>query len=133
MTRRDHDGPAQAALQPGDMDVRWNEGSPDCKAHPQTPLQVHRYNAQTFILREGLCATFEAPFMYLLVGSTRALMIDTGDVADPKVMPLARTVKLSPVPEVADSVSVIPYRKVGSRSLIVVLVANSSTVAPKLE
>lgn len=30
--------------------------------------------------------------MYLLVGSTRALLIDTGDVADPNQMPLAKTV-----------------------------------------
>jgi len=30
--------------------------------------------------------------MYLLIGSTKALLIDTGDVADPKQMPLAKTV-----------------------------------------
>lgn len=30
--------------------------------------------------------------MYLLIGSSRALLIDTGDVADPKLMPLAETV-----------------------------------------
>jgi glyoxylase-like metal-dependent hydrolase (beta-lactamase superfamily II) len=30
--------------------------------------------------------------MYLLVGSSKALLIDTGDVADPKQMPLAQTV-----------------------------------------
>jgi glyoxylase-like metal-dependent hydrolase (beta-lactamase superfamily II) len=36
--------------------------------------------------------TFEAPFMYLLVGSTRALLIDTGNIADPNVVPLADTV-----------------------------------------
>ncbi|MGH9701514.1 MAG: MBL fold metallo-hydrolase, partial [Candidatus Acidiferrales bacterium] len=30
--------------------------------------------------------------MYLVLGSTKALLIDTGDVADPKMMPLAATV-----------------------------------------
>ena len=30
--------------------------------------------------------------MYLLIGSTRALLIDTGDVADANQMPLAKTV-----------------------------------------
>ena len=30
--------------------------------------------------------------MYLLVGSTKALLIDTGDIADPSVVPLAETV-----------------------------------------
>jgi glyoxylase-like metal-dependent hydrolase (beta-lactamase superfamily II) len=74
------------------MTVQWNEGAQDCAKNPQPPLQVHRYNADTYILRESPCATFEAPFMYLLVGSGRALLIDTGDVADPRAMPLARTV-----------------------------------------
>jgi len=74
------------------MDVHWNEGSEDCIKNPQPPIQVHRYNAQTFILRESLCATYEAPFIYLLIGKTKALLIDTGAVADAKIMPLAETV-----------------------------------------
>lgn len=40
----------------------------------------------------NLCATFEAPFIYLLIGSKKALLIDTGDVADPYQMPVAKTV-----------------------------------------
>src|SRR5579863_6797409 len=83
---------AQAQLVPGSMDVHWNEGAKDCKASPKAPIEVHAYNPQTFILRQNLCATFEAPFMYLLVGSTKALLIDTGDIADPNQMPLAQTV-----------------------------------------
>jgi len=74
------------------MDVHWNEGSEDCVKNPQPPIQVHQYNAQTFILRESLCATYEAPFIYLLIGKTKALLIDTGAVADAKIMPLAQTV-----------------------------------------
>ncbi|HEY3786485.1 MAG TPA: MBL fold metallo-hydrolase [Steroidobacteraceae bacterium] len=83
---------AQAQLIPGSMNVHWSEGAANCAASPQPPLQVHPYNARTFILRESLCATFEAPFMYLLTGSTKALLIDTGDVADAKQVPLAQTV-----------------------------------------
>jgi hydroxyacylglutathione hydrolase len=83
---------ARAQLVPGSMDVHWNEGAQDCAKNPQPPLQVHSYNPQTFILRENLCATFEAPFMYLLIGSTKALLIDSGDVADPNKVPLASTV-----------------------------------------
>lgn len=79
-------------LVPGSMDVHWDQGAANCAANSQPPLQVHQYNSQTYILRENLCATFEAPFMYLLIGSTRALLIDTGDVADPKQMPLVSTV-----------------------------------------
>jgi len=84
--------PAHAQLAPGSLNVHWNEGAENCAKNPQPLLQVHPYNAQTFILRENLCATFEAPFMYLLLGSTRALLIDTGDIADSKQMPLASTV-----------------------------------------
>ncbi len=84
--------PAHSQLVPGAMDVHWNEGSEDCVKNPQPPLQVHRYNAETFILRESLCATYEAPFIYLLIGKTKALLIDTGAVADAKTMPLAQTV-----------------------------------------
>ena len=83
---------AQAQLVPGSMDVHWDEGAADCAKNTVSPLQVHAYNAQTFILRENLCSTFEAPFLYLLIGSQKALLIDTGDVADPAKMPLAKTV-----------------------------------------
>jgi len=84
--------PAWSQLAPGSMDVHWNEGSPDCAKNPQPAVQVHQYSTGTFILRENLCTTFEAPFMYLLVGSTKALLIDSGDIADPSVVPLAETV-----------------------------------------
>jgi hydroxyacylglutathione hydrolase len=84
--------PAQSQLVPGSLGVHWNEGANDCKASPQTPIEMHSYNQETFIFRESLCATFEAPFLYLLIGSTNALLIDTGDIADPNQMPLAKTV-----------------------------------------
>jgi hydroxyacylglutathione hydrolase len=76
----------------GALNMHWSQGAQDCMANPQPPIEAHAYNPQTFILRENLCSTWEAPFMYLLVGSTRALLIDTGDVADAKQMPLAKTV-----------------------------------------
>jgi hydroxyacylglutathione hydrolase len=84
--------PAHSELVPGTMNVHWNEGSKDCVKNSQPPIQVHRYNADTFILRENLCATYEAPFIYLLIGKTKALLIDTGAVAEAKAMPLAQTV-----------------------------------------
>jgi glyoxylase-like metal-dependent hydrolase (beta-lactamase superfamily II) len=46
----------------------------------------------TYILRENLCDTPEAPFMYLLIGKGKAMLIDTGDLADPARAPLAKTV-----------------------------------------
>src|SRR5262245_29830716 len=85
--------PAMAQIAPGSLDVKWSEGAEQCESGTsKTPIQIHRYNDQTFILREDLCATFEAPFIYLLLGSSRALLIDTGAVSDPAVMPLADTV-----------------------------------------
>jgi hydroxyacylglutathione hydrolase len=81
----------------GSMEVSWNEGAPDCVAAPQPPLQVHAYEPQTFILRQSPCADFEANFMYLLVGSDRALLIDSGAVVNAEHMPLAASVlKLLP-------------------------------------
>jgi hydroxyacylglutathione hydrolase len=67
-------------------------GAADYKVSPQAPLQVHPYEPQTFILRQSPCADFEANFLYLLIGSDKALLIDTGAVADPKEMPLAKTI-----------------------------------------
>lgn len=86
---------ANAAAPPpiaGSMNVRWNGGALDCRPGAEPAIQVHPYNASTYILRESLCATSEAPFMYLLIGAQRALLIDTGDIADPALAPLARTV-----------------------------------------
>jgi glyoxylase-like metal-dependent hydrolase (beta-lactamase superfamily II) len=82
---------AGVAVQP--WSSAWNEGAPDCtKVKAPPPIEVHAYDAHTFVLRENLCSTWEAPFLYLLVGRDRPLLIDTGDVADPSLMPLAKTV-----------------------------------------
>ncbi len=83
---------ASADLAPSSMDMRWDAGAQDCAASKAPPIEVHAYNTDTYVLREDLCATWEAPFMYLIVGNDKALLIDTGDVADPKLMPLAGTV-----------------------------------------
>ena len=85
--------PVLGQIVPGSLDVTWDAGASACQRNPQPPLQVHHYNAQTFILRESLCATYEGPFLYLLLGSQRALLIDTGAVSDAGEMPLARTVR----------------------------------------
>jgi glyoxylase-like metal-dependent hydrolase (beta-lactamase superfamily II) len=84
--------PAGAEPVTGSLPAQWNIGARDCAASPQPPLQVHTYEPQTFILRQSPCANFEANFIYLLVGLDKALLIDTGAVADPKTMPLAKTI-----------------------------------------
>ena len=77
----------------GSLDVEWNAGAADCAATPQPPLQVHAYTPRTFILRQSPCADFEANFLYLLIGSDKALLLDTGAVAEPERMPLAAIVR----------------------------------------
>jgi glyoxylase-like metal-dependent hydrolase (beta-lactamase superfamily II) len=72
--------------------MKWDPGVERGISRPHQPIQVYPYDARTFILRENLCDTFEAPFMYLLLGRERALLIDTGDIGDAKVAPLAEKV-----------------------------------------
>lgn len=84
-------------LAPGSMDVHWDPGAETCPVSQPDPIQVHRYDARTIILREKLCSTWEAPFMYLLIGDKQALLIDTGDIADPNLAPLeTRVMSLLP-------------------------------------
>lgn len=53
----------------------WNSGQ-----SAEEPLyQVQAIDADTFALRQSIRTTFEAPFLYLLIGRDRALLIDTGD------------------------------------------------------
>src|SRR5207245_7245086 len=85
-------GSAWSEPVPGSLPAQWNIGAENCAASPQPSLQVHAYEPQTFILRQNLCASFEGNFLYLLVGSDKALLIDTGAVVDPKEMTLATTI-----------------------------------------
>jgi hydroxyacylglutathione hydrolase len=55
----------------------WISGGPDCGTEPE--IQVHRLNDDTYILRQSLCTSAEAPFLYLLLGDDKALLEDTGD------------------------------------------------------
>src|SRR5687768_11724064 len=40
--------------------------------------QLHWYDDRTAIIRQALHTNFEGPFIYLLIGSERALLLDTG-------------------------------------------------------
>ena len=40
--------------------------------------QVHEYNADFYIIRESGCTHYEKPFIYLIFGKDRAMLIDTG-------------------------------------------------------
>src|ERR1700748_2830569 len=51
----------------------WIDGT---AAEPQ--MQVQRYDADTYVIRQSVKTNFEAPFLYLLFGKDRALLLDTG-------------------------------------------------------
>lgn len=65
-------------LVPGSLQVAWIHGSQSCAQNTDPELQEHAYNATTIIFRQNKCRTFEAPFIYLLIGETSALLLDTG-------------------------------------------------------
>jgi hydroxyacylglutathione hydrolase len=73
------------------LGVRWIHGAPDCAFSTDPPLQVHAFDKDTYILRQSKCTHFEAPFLYLLFGTDKALLIDTG--AGPETLPVRSVVE----------------------------------------
>jgi glyoxylase-like metal-dependent hydrolase (beta-lactamase superfamily II) len=65
-----------SGVRPGTLPVSWNSGGPKCMELPE--WQVHEYNADLYILRQSGCTDFEKPFIFLLFGTQRALLLDTG-------------------------------------------------------
>lgn len=76
----------------GDLDVRWIHGSPRRARNADPAFQVHRYDPHTYVLRQSKALTAEAPFLYLLFGNERALLLDTGAVKKTAGNPLRETV-----------------------------------------
>ncbi|MBS2538487.1 MBL fold metallo-hydrolase [Catenulispora sp. NF23] len=74
------------------LDLRWNHGVRRGSSASEPPIQVHAYDDRTVILRQSKSTNFEAPFIYLLFGADRAILLDTGATADPAVFPLRQTV-----------------------------------------
>lgn len=73
------------------LDVRWIHGSPSAKHNTDPDIQVHAYDEHTVILRQNKAVDYEAPFLFLLFGGERAVLIDTGATASAAYFPL-RTV-----------------------------------------
>lgn len=78
---------AESAPVAGDLDVRWSHGARD-----EPPIQVHAYDPHTYVLRQSKATSYEAPFLYLLFGNERAMLLDTGATKEPAVFPLRSTV-----------------------------------------
>jgi len=76
----------------GSLDVRWRHGVRPRSGDTEPTIQVHRYDEHTFMLRQAKSVSYEAPFLYLLLGSSRALLLDTGATGDPARCPVRQTV-----------------------------------------
>ena len=67
---------AAQAIEPGNLPTSWMTGGPNCLEVPG--WQVHEYNPTFYILRQSGCTHYEKPFLYLIFGKDRALLVDTG-------------------------------------------------------
>jgi glyoxylase-like metal-dependent hydrolase (beta-lactamase superfamily II) len=81
--------PVAAAL---NLDVAWIHGSEAAKYNTDPDIQVHACDEDTYILRQNKAVHYEAPFMFLLFGASKALLLDTGATASPRFFPLRRVV-----------------------------------------
>ncbi|HEV7386918.1 MAG TPA: MBL fold metallo-hydrolase [Phenylobacterium sp.] len=64
--------PGLAAAKP--LFQPWIDGT--AASEPQ--MQVQRYDAHTYVIRQSVKTNFEAPFLYLLFGKDRVVLLDTG-------------------------------------------------------
>ena len=76
----------------GNLRFTWIHGSISAKANTDVRVQVHRYNEHTFILRQNPAIHWEAPFMYLLMGEERAVLLDAGATEEAEYFPLRQVV-----------------------------------------
>ena len=83
---------ASAAPTTGTLDVAWIHGVRSKRQTPDPLIQIHWYDEHTVLLRQSKSVTYEAPFLFLLFGNERALLLDTGATADPDQFPLRATV-----------------------------------------
>ena len=58
------------------LGVHWIHGSESAKHNTDPDIQVHWYDEHTVILRQNMAINYEAPFMFLLFGGARAVLID---------------------------------------------------------
>jgi hydroxyacylglutathione hydrolase len=76
----------------GSLDLTWIHGAMSRRQATDPPIQVHRYDAHTVVMRQSKSVHYEAPFLFLLFGNDRALLLDTGATGDPGLFPLRATV-----------------------------------------
>lgn len=68
--------PPSGTLERGTLSSTWYAGGATCAGRPE--FRVHAYNDDFFILRQPACTNYEKPFLYLVFGRDRVLLLDTG-------------------------------------------------------
>ncbi|WP_299009333.1 MBL fold metallo-hydrolase [uncultured Shewanella sp.] len=59
---------------------QWAHGTENCEDNQEPILDVYQHDVSTFIIRQNKCLTFEAPFIYILIGQNKIVVLDTGDI-----------------------------------------------------
>ena len=68
--------PNGGVLERGTLPVHWLSQGPKCMEIPE--WQVHEYNPDFYILRQSPCTDYEKPFIFLIFGKDKAMLLDTG-------------------------------------------------------
>src|ERR1700677_143134 len=63
-------------LERGTLPAHWLSQQPKCMEIPE--WQGHEYNPNFLILRQSPCTDYEKPFIFLLFGKDKAMLVDTG-------------------------------------------------------
>jgi glyoxylase-like metal-dependent hydrolase (beta-lactamase superfamily II) len=67
---------AQVVAETGTLPEHWPTGGPNCMEMQE--YYIHAYNPNFYILRQSGCTDYEKPFVYLIFGSDKAMLWDTG-------------------------------------------------------
>lgn len=74
------------------IEVSWIHGSESSKHNTDPDIQVYAYDEHTYIMRQNKAVHYEAPFMFLLFGNNKAVLIDTGATESAEHFPLRKVV-----------------------------------------
>lgn len=74
------------------LDVQWIHGSPSSKHNADPDLQIYWYDKHTVVPRQNKAIGYEAPFLFVLFGRDRAVLLDTGATEAAEYLPLRAVV-----------------------------------------
>lgn len=72
---------------------KWIHGSENCDENSDKKIDMLTIDEKTYILRQSKCTSYEAPFIYIFIGSKRVVIVDTGATEEASLFPLFKTVK----------------------------------------